>query len=507
MQPTEDQPLLIAPSTGAGANVEGGPVAEEGLRVEKVRGQASRPASVPSAIFNTTNTIIGGGVLALPFAFANAGLVVGVVLVVLIACLSWLTSHYLATLTKHCLRSSGRSYRSVAQVAFGTPGAFAVDLCFIVFLFGGCVGYVVIMGDILTPYFEQLAGWSPKAENRWLVEAVVTFCFAYPLSLLKKIDMLKYTSLAALLCICYLVIVIVVESISIIADNFEQDNVLLASASLNLFQAFPVITFAFTFHMQQFAIQNEMKQPGRIRLVVASAIAFSMVCYLFVGIFGYLAFFESAASNILLSFDDNPAIIVGKIALVFVIMFSFPVLHFPLRQAVMSLLFPQPDAPSCYDWLPARCVPEYRKGFLTLGSSSSHHASSSSDQATVGEYPSDAEYYSPDDFESFEAQDLEPDESAVVMPCVDDMIRHVVVTTVVVYVVYLAAIAIPDISTIFGLVGATVGTALVFVIPPIMIIKLEPGPILSFQKITCLILAIVGTFFGIIGTYETIANW
>ena len=93
------------------------------------------------------------------------------------------------------------------------------------------------------------------------------------------------------------------------------------------------------------------------------------------------------------------------------------------------------------------------------------------------------------------------------MPCVDDMIRHVVVTTVVVYVVYLAAIAIPDISTIFGLVGATVGTALVFVIPPIMIIKLEPGPILSFQKITCLILAIVGTFFGIIGTYETIANW
>src|SRR3989338_1530030 len=61
--------------------------------IEKTKG--SRTASLPSAIFNTTNTIIGGGVLALPFAFANAGLVVGVVLVVLIGLLSWLTSSYL----------------------------------------------------------------------------------------------------------------------------------------------------------------------------------------------------------------------------------------------------------------------------------------------------------------------------------------------------------------------------------------------------------------------------
>ena len=466
--------------------------------------QSHRLASIPSAVFNTTNTIIGGGVLALPFAFANAGLVVGVVLVVLIGMLSWLTSSYLATLTRHCPRRSGRSYRALAVAAFGRGGGFLVDVCFILFLFGGCVGYVVIMGDILTPYFEEAAGWyPPKAANRWLVEAVVTFCLAYPLSLLPRIDYLKYTSFAALLCICYLVIVIVVESLSIIGDNFEADNVLLASASLSLFQAFPVITFAFTFHMQQFAIQNEMRRPGKIRLVVFCAIAFSMLCYLFVGVFGYLAFFESAASNILLSFDDNPAVVVGKIALVFVILFSFPVLHFPLRQAVLSLLFPAADQPSCYDWLPACLVPAYRTApTITIAPSDALL----DDDAAVGPYPSSDEYAS-DAEPDLPGTEFEAALGAAALPCVDDTVRHVVVTTVVVYLVYLAAIAIPDISTIFGLVGATVGTALVFVIPPLMIIKLEPAPLLSPQKIFAILLVIVGTFFGIIGTYETIVNW
>lgn len=455
-----------------------------------------------------TNTIIGGGILALPFAFANSGFAVGIALVVIIGALSWLTSGYLATLSRYCMKSTGRSYRAVAQRAFGFPGAFTVDVAFTLFLFGGCVGYVVIMGDILTPYFEQLTGWTPKPANRFLVEAIMTLCFAYPLCLLKRIDALKYTSFLALVCICYLVIVIVAASSNIIVDNFDAGNINLAAKDLSVFQAFPVITFAFTFHMQQFAIQNEMKRPGRIRLVVGCAIGFSMVCYLLVGVFGYLAFFESAASNVLLSFDNSPAITVGKIALVVVIMFSFPVLHYPLRESLMSLIFPKSDQPACYDWCPASAQPQFRQQTVF---SSNEPVPSLFDDGSVGSYPSDEEYLSPDD--SFTGDDdAFPTSSSsssvpLALPCRDELTRRVIVTTCTVYIIYLVAIAIPDISSIFGLVGSTVGTILVFVLPSILIIKLRPGRLLSLEKIVALILAIVGTFIGIISTYETIVNW
>jgi amino acid permease len=503
----ENAPLLSRPNRNTfSESLEGSDIVipgRDGADLMAVDRKSSRSAGLPSAIFNTTNTIIGGGVLALPFAFANAGLIVGVALVILIALLSFLSSHYLAILVRYCQKKNGRSYRSVAMSAFGFPGAFAVDVCFVLFLFGGAVGYVVIMGDILTPYFEQVTGWSEKPANRYLVEAVVTLCFAYPLCLLKKIDYLKYTSFAALICICYMVIVIGVESYARIEENFEAHNVVYANASLDLFQAFPVITFAFAFHMQQFAIQNEMIQPGRIRIVVGFAIAFSAICYLIVGVFGYLAFFESANSNILTSFDDNIPIIIGKIALVFIILFSFPVLHFPLRQAVMSLIFPLASEPAFYDWLPHCLVPSYRHTTLVIVP---NPANADSGNDSVGSYPSSGDYTSSDDI--FDSLDADVDgKPTPQLPCLDDLVRHVTVTTIVVYLIYLTAIAIPNISTIFGLVGATVGSAMIFILPPLLIIKLRPAPLLSVEKIAALIFAIVGTVFGLVGTYVTIANW
>eukprot|EP00010_Vexillifera_abyssalis_P005812 CAMPEP_0201553158 /NCGR_PEP_ID=MMETSP0173_2-20130828/19476_1 /ASSEMBLY_ACC=CAM_ASM_000268 /TAXON_ID=218659 /ORGANISM="Vexillifera sp., Strain DIVA3 564/2" /LENGTH=575 /DNA_ID=CAMNT_0047963777 /DNA_START=28 /DNA_END=1755 /DNA_ORIENTATION=+ len=520
----------------------------------EVLSENKRQGSIFSSTVNVVNAIIGGGVLALPYAFSQTGLVVGAVLLVLIGVMSFLTSHYLASLTKYCMRRDGRSYKSIAARAFGLPGAFTIDVCFILFLFGGCVGYVVIIGDILTPYFEDALDWPEKEANRYLVESIFIFGICYPLCLLKRIDALKYTSMFALLGILYLVVVIMAQSITTIADEFEQSRIVFGNGSISLFGAVPVMTFAFTFHMQQFSVQNEMKHPNRIRTVVGGAISFAGASYMIVGIFGYLTFYENVSSNILVDYDEDVPIIIGKVALAFVIIFSFPLLHFPLREAVIALVFPSPGTrDSCYNWWPHKCQPRFRRAIpqipTVFGTSTDDDTPASDripflDDRSYGSYPSGSEPYisESDDDDEFganrfaksaanlyqsggngapdriihhdereESQDgvfldnLSPSDETK-LPW-DELIRRVGTTTVMVILIYLLSIIIPNINAIFGLVGATVGSALVFIFPSILVIKLEPEPFLSFKKLLATIMIVAGFFFGIVGTYETIVTW
>lgn len=62
--------------------------------------------------------------------------------------------------------------------------------------------------------------------------------------------------------------------------------------------------------------------------------------YIFVGVFGYIAFSEkSFTGNILLSFKPSVISNILKIGFVFSIVFSFPLVIFPCRASLYSLLF------------------------------------------------------------------------------------------------------------------------------------------------------------------------
>jgi amino acid permease len=497
---------------------------------------------------NIVNSIIGGGVLALPSAFAATGLVLGVVIVFVVGFMSFGTSYMLSSLVRYCKRRAGRSYKALGERAFGLVGGVVIDVCFILFLFGGTVGYVVIIGDLLTPYFETLTGWPEAEANRWLVEAIVIFVVVYPLCLLKRLDALKYTSFVALVCILYLVLVVMVQSLQRIVDDFDSERVVLGNANFGVFQALPIVTFSFTFHMQLFGVQNEMKRPKTVGAVSAVATLFAGVCYLIVGIFGYLTFFEQTSSNILTDYEETVPITIGKIALALVITFSFPLLNYPLREAVLSLLFPAPSRRSCWDWWQPRCQPAYRRqsssAYAVIGGGSAavsdsegaylfdaeaspagaaagsskahldHNASDTDSDLSVGSYPSDVDYMSPlgssDDEDGTDDSNLFAgiqSSRVVPMPCGDALVRRIIASTVSVCLTFLASIAIPNISAIFGLVGATVGSCLVFIIPAILFIRLRPEPLSSWKKIAAIIVAILGAFFFVVGTYETLVNW
>src|SRR5690606_12792326 len=74
----------------------------------------------------------------------------------------------------------------------GRVGSIVVDTAMILFLGGACIGYIVIIGDITTPFLNLLGNWEYNAYAwRIALMALVSVFILWPRCLLKRIDSLR----------------------------------------------------------------------------------------------------------------------------------------------------------------------------------------------------------------------------------------------------------------------------------------------------------------------------
>ena len=82
-----------------------------------------------------------------------------------------------------------------------------------------------------------------------------------------------------------------------------------------------------------------------------------------------------------------------------------------------------------------------------------------------------------------------------------------IITVVMMVLCYCASVAIPDIEAIFGLVGATAGSVLIFMFPGACVLKLTEGPLLSPRKVGAIALIVIGIVAAVLGCFVTILEW
>ena len=231
----EETPLSLSPAPRASTDNE-----EE---VEVLKKERSPWLDLASGTLNLVNTIIGGGLLALPFAVKSCGVVLGIGLIVAF----FFMSVYTGRLIVRCAMppiNGGLSYAALARASFGHRGEILVEVFIILFTLGAIVGYLVILGDVLTPYINLLF-----AIDRRLVVLFFGLFICFPLSTLRKMSMLRFTSFAGLFFIVYLVILITVSSIvGFDAPDFDSSRIVLVSLDGQFLTVLPVVAFAFSFH-------------------------------------------------------------------------------------------------------------------------------------------------------------------------------------------------------------------------------------------------------------------
>jgi len=308
-----------------------------------------KEGTVKSSIFNLVSTIIGGGVLSLPYAFRETGMVLGSLILIFVA----LMSTYSAILLVACgRRSKARSYDEIAWAAFQPHGHKAklfVSLMVFVLCCLAAIGYVILLGDLLQPVASQAFGTDSFFAKRKIVQLGCVLITS-PITLLKNISSLRYTSFFAILSIIFLGSVMISRSIESdlgtkLTENqtpYKIKQPIWFKIGGGCLNAFSIMACAFLCHFNILPTQHDLNDPTRSRLqgVIMATMGIAFFLYELIAVFGYLQFRDHSCDNVLKNYDkDDGLISAGRCALAVTLLLSFPLLTHPCRSSLETLIF------------------------------------------------------------------------------------------------------------------------------------------------------------------------
>ena len=325
-------------------NEEGGE--EEQGYGEEMTGQI-RTGTTASARFNLLSTMVGGGTLSLPYAFAKAGnALTGPILLLVTAAIAEFSFRILvhtakcidvkSSTTFFSLRRSkknrqqtknlfvGRdSFESIAMAAFGFKGRILSMILVTLFCFFTTVGYGVVLRDLLQPFKnaldENLPHDGPFAPAEhvlamknnallWIVVVLVTpLCTLQTLTSLQRFG--AVSMIAILILGCCIVIRFVQCFLSDNHDKPQQQHQGLTDEETHWTDAFdvwpptrtassawwreiltvlPIYIYCYTCHFSVLTIHNEFRQPTkrRVQWWLRSSTGLATLFYLIVGVAG-----------------------------------------------------------------------------------------------------------------------------------------------------------------------------------------------------------------------------
>jgi sodium-coupled neutral amino acid transporter 11 len=153
--------------------------------------ESARPRSgLRNAFMNMANSIIGAGIIGQPYAFRQAGLLMGVILLVTLTCTVDWTIRLIVVNSK---LSGADSFQSTVEFCFGRTGLIAISIAQWAFAFGGMIAFCVIVGDTIPHVMSAIFPSLEDMPFLWLLTdrraVIVIFVIgiSYPLSLYRDI--------------------------------------------------------------------------------------------------------------------------------------------------------------------------------------------------------------------------------------------------------------------------------------------------------------------------------
>uniref|UniRef100_A0A8C1RHX9 Solute carrier family 38 member 5b n=1 Tax=Cyprinus carpio TaxID=7962 RepID=A0A8C1RHX9_CYPCA len=320
------------------------------------------------SVFNLSNAIMGSGILGLSYAMANTGIILFLILLTSIAVLSSYSVHLL-------LRSAGvvgiRAYEQLGKRAFGHPGKILAAVVITMHNIGGKLEFWVNSNLISKVQLflgeKTIICLSPEwfLNGNYLI-IIVSIFIILPLALMRQLGYLGYTSGFSLTCMVFFLISVIYKKFNIpcpfdgftnhTAENISIDGECEAKYfTINQQTAYtvPILAFAFVCHPEVLPIYTELRNPTKRRMqAIANVSILGMfVMYLLTAIFGYLTFYLNTEAELLHTYSKvdplDTLILCVRLAVLVAVTLTVPVVLFPIRRALLQLLFP--DKP--FHWL------------------------------------------------------------------------------------------------------------------------------------------------------------
>uniref|UniRef100_A0A8C5H3Q7 Amino acid transporter transmembrane domain-containing protein n=1 Tax=Gouania willdenowi TaxID=441366 RepID=A0A8C5H3Q7_GOUWI len=349
------------------------------------------------SVFNLSNAIMGSGILGLSYAMANTGIVLFTILLVGVAILSLYSVHLLLLTAKE---GGSLIYEKLGERAFGWPGKMAAFGSIIMQNIGAMSSYLFIVKYELPEVIRTILRLEENS-GEWYLNGNYLVCLL----------------LISFFFLCT-------------KENFSTLNVSLCSCvSPQTAYTIPILAFAFVCHPEVLPIYSELRDRSRKKMQNVSnlSILAMLIMYMLSALFGYLTFYDFVEAELLHTFTKvytfDTMLLLVRIAVLTAVTLTVPIVLFPIRSSINTLLFSGRE----FSW-----------------------------------------------------------------------IRHLLIAAAILVFNNMLVIFVPTIRDIFGFIGSSAATMLIFILPAAFYIRLVKSvPLRSPQKIMAGIFLIVGIFFMI----------
>lgn len=452
----------------------------------------TRTATAPSAIFNLVSTIIGGGILSLPFAFDKCGLALALIFMVVAASASTFSLYVIVSCSR---RGRAASYEEVVRKALGVTAGRVTVVLLVLLTFLTLVAYVILTKDLVSSLgarFLYGRGLSVAEQNVLTIGCVM---LVSPALLARSMDALRFTSIFSLVSVFVLAIAITVRAVD---ATFRTQDILDVEAEhvipIKLFPtswadaayAFPIISVSFLCHFNVLPVYRELHKPTRHRLkkIVGATMFSTWMFYVLVGIMGYLFAFQQqqgVQGDILNNFSDNdPLVNLGRLGLLVTIQLSLPLIIQPCRANLRRL---------------AKIVRKLMRARAKV-----HYAPDSSDSEgeTIGETTA---LLSSGGGVQIGVSNAPPPRYLT------DTAVHVLLTVGIMASVITIALLSPGVAVVWNLMGSTVGLLISYVLPCVSYVCIRrEKPNTDRRKLTAWIILFVSAIVCAVCTVQAFVS-
>ena len=433
-----------------------------------------RKSTVVVAAFNLTATIMGGGVLSIPYAYSKSGIILGSLLMVVAAIITERALYLLCL----CSRLTGAAtYGEVGEAAFGKNMEYFISLILGIFLMFAITGYMVLAKDIWTALVTIIGRFDETTPPSDTVVLGVTILLIIPFLVQKSLYALRfncYVSFSSVSILCLALIHQAWTTLSPTTMVWSNNDVLWWSTNFeDVLLAFPIISLSFVGIFNVLPIQNALFKPTRSRILLAVDGSI-LSCFVFAQLFGlsgYLYAGKQVDGNVLKNCDpaSDPFLFLGQFCCGITVVLVIPMMLLPCRSSLLEVLDVLVYGPH---QTPVELEESERLPLIIADAKSiktnNNYNSTATTTTTNGQNQQqlqqsghETKYSCPNNTRRFKTH------------IIDNTFIHYTSTLVIIFTCYMIAIHVPGVADVWSILGCSMGFLISFILPSVCYLKIQ----------------------------------
>lgn len=290
---------------------------------------------VRQSMLTLVSTALGAGVLAIAYVIKVVGMGMGAISLLAAAVASFVSMN---ALMRASAQTGSRSYGELFSFCAGPRAGPVLDFLLYIYGMGSCVGYFVFLGDFLPDIVGAFDGVPSWCSDRSLL-VLLAGLIVVPMAAQKDLAALRHVAGVGIIALIYTSVVVCSKA----PELYRQatSSVVYWKLDYHVFEAFSICVFAFNCHLNVVPVAGAFQRPTmeRIEKVSWRVNVLQLVFYVIMGFAGYLSFLAGTLQDVLKAYPrEDYFVMVSRMLLSCSMLVAIPTNINPTVKCALTLI-------------------------------------------------------------------------------------------------------------------------------------------------------------------------